>query len=117
MYLNAVATIALMFVTAGCSRPRPSLSSDEIKSCIAKGGYASRGGFGEPFCQFHYADGGKACSGKTDCEGDCIYQLGNGNPEVKPGTPVKGECASERSMFGCYGLVENGRTQGGGCTD
>lgn len=115
--------IGLLIVLVGfigsCSAPPKRLGSNEIKLCRAQGGYESRAPFGNPFCQFHYSDAGKACSGKIDCEGRCLFQFGSGRPkEPKVGDGVAGTCEAAHSTFGCYGTVEGGKlATDEGCTD
>src|SRR4051794_21921333 len=108
---SLAACILMLFVVVSCTDPRrPKLSASEARECKARGGYQSRGGFGEPFCQFRYSDGGKACTGKADCQGSCVSdmpadaRLGT----IPAGTAVAGRCAAEQSQFGCLALVEDG---------
>lgn len=117
------ATALLMLAILGigsCSRPLKRLNASESRSCVLQGGYESRGPFGYPFCQFRYSDGGKICSGKSDCRGQCILEIA-GPPgfDPEPGAPALGVCEAERSTFGCYAKVEDGKVspEGGVCVD
>lgn len=109
-----------IFGMGSCSRPLARLNKSDTRSCVAQGGYESGGPFGSPFCQFRYSDGGKLCSGKSDCEGQCIVAIG-GQPgsDPKPGAPAHGACEAERSTFGCYAKVEDGKVslEGSVCVD
>lgn len=119
---DRVALISLLIVSVvclgSCSTPPKRLTSAEAKICRAQGGYESRAPFGSPFCQFRYSDAGKACSGKTDCQGRCLYYFDGQSKEAKVGNSVAGACEAERSTFGCYGTVEGGKlATDEGCTD
>lgn len=110
-----------MAVVAGiavgsCVHPPRKMSRSDAKACTAQGGYESRSPFGFPFCQFRYSDGGKQCSGKSDCEGRCLHSVDGGpkDPVPKPGDPAKGLCEAEKSSFGCYAVVEDGKIAGEG---
>jgi hypothetical protein len=111
----------MLTAVASCTETqRPDPSTAEVRGCIAQGGYQSRGPFGEQFCQFRYSDGGKNCTGKADCQGECLSFAPDDMPlgTIPAGTLVAGHCAAERSVFGCYGLVEHGKlVDGYGCFD
>lgn len=110
--------IVAVVYAGSCSAPPKRLSSTEAKVCRAQGGYESRAPFGSPFCQFRYSDAGKSCSGKTDCQGRCLFYFDGQSHEPKVGDSVAGTCEAERSSFGCYGTVEAGKlATDEGCTD
>jgi hypothetical protein len=117
---GTVLLCAAAIFAASCSTPAKRMVASERHACIAKGGYESRGPFGHPFCQFSYADGGKACSGKSDCEGKCLLSA-DGPPGInpKPGNRAQGLCEAERATFGCYAEIDNGKVsaQGAICWD
>ena len=104
--------------SASCSTPPKRLATAEARTCRAQGGYESRSPFGSPFCQFSYIDGGKTCSAKADCQGRCQIDLDGRPTQPKPGDAVAGKCQAERSTFGCYASVEEGKLVGDGtCVD
>lgn len=88
---------------------RPTLSKEEASSCVGQGGRESRAPFGTPICQILYRDAGKTCSGKADCQGQCLSDAPERANSVRIGTPVAGKCEAETSTFGCYGKVEDGK--------
>jgi hypothetical protein len=112
--LGFAACLIAAALSGSCATHRsPRLSDSEAAACKAKGGYESKGGFGEPFCQFRYSDGGKVCTGKADCQGSCLT-----DDQAPAGTPVVGHCTAEQSVFGCYGDVEAGKAVDDfGCAD
>lgn len=116
-----IALLSIVAIAVGsCSSPPKRLNTSERRSCIAQGGYESRGPFGSPFCQFRYPDGGKVCSGKSDCEGKCLLSVdGPPGSDPRPEEPARGLCEAERSTFGCYAVVEGGKVspEGAICVD
>ena len=104
---------ALLLTSSSCTEPRhlSRLTAVESGQCKADGGSESRGGFGEPICQFRYADAGKTCSGKEDYQGLCVSRPPDGAPMPTniAGTLAQGHCAAEKSPFGCYAEVEGGK--------
>lgn len=114
---SAIIVLSAGLLCGSCSPPRKRLNISERKVCLARGGYESTAPFGAPFCQQKYADGGKVCSGKSDCQGQCIAYEDNSGPELKFGQTIIGYCEAEHSTFGCYANVEGGRSQGVVCVD
>ncbi len=110
--------IASAACVGSCSAPPKRLASTEAKVCLAQGGYESRAPFASPFCQFRYSDAGKTCSGKADCQGRCLHYFDGNSDEPKVGNSSVGQCEAERSTFGCYGTVEEGKlATDEGCID
>lgn len=94
------------------------LSETDIRACVAEGGYEDWGGFGEVFCQFRYSDGGKICSGKRDCQGRCLVELGGSGLQSKVGDHALGQCQAVLQTFGCSQTVEGGKiVADNGCDD
>ncbi|HEY1606521.1 MAG TPA: hypothetical protein VGF77_13090 [Allosphingosinicella sp.] len=118
-WLSITCAAALLALVGGCDlHRRPTLSKNEQQLCISRGGHESRGGFGEPICQVHFADAGKVCTGKADCQGQCLSDAPDNSQNVPVGTPVVGHCAAESNTFGCYAPVENGKlAEEYGCVD
>lgn len=108
-----------MIAIGSCAPSQPRLSASETRLCREQGGYLSRAPFGGAFCQFRYPDGGKACSDKRDCEGRCLHLGGDSGPALAPLSPATGTCEAERSTFGCYAEVLDGKISAEGtiCVD
>lgn len=121
--LRGRVTISLLIagLTGSCAQPRPRLTGNERQSCVAQGGYESRGPFGSPFCQFNYSDAGKVCSAKADCQGKCLLPVSGppNSPVPQPGERAQGMCEATRSTFGCYAEIDNGAvtSEGSICVD
>lgn len=111
--LLATAALTLSLLTACApTAPAPALEATEA-SCTARGGVIQRGGKLQlPTCVTPYADAGKACTDKAQCQGSCILE---GN--LEPQTSVTGQCQKTSVQFGCYARVENGQTTGAICVD
>lgn len=107
--LMLVAAISVATLSSCDLHRRPTLSKEEASSCAGQGGRESRAPFGMPICQISYRDAGKTCSGKADCQGQCLSDAPEQAHSVRIGTPVAGKCAAETSTFGCYGKVEDGK--------
>jgi hypothetical protein len=111
--------LAALMLTS-CAQPAKTLSKAERKACVAEGGYESRSAFGYPICQADFADAGRTCSDKSDCQGRCLVMLdGPPGPLPQPGDPAKGVCQPRSYTPGCYAEVEQGKVAKGGgyCVD
>jgi hypothetical protein len=111
--VKLVLLIALGLISSSADA-RQRLSKSEARECHAKGGRESTTPFGHAFCQIDYPDGGKTCRGKADCQGQCLAEIPNNYLVIPVGAPVAGQCAISRSVFGCHGVVENGKLAGDG---
>ncbi len=110
--LRILAAIAL----TSCVNDRPvekPARTEPAKECARQGGKWSTGPWGETFCAFLYSDGGKACSGKSDCKGRCLIGAGPDWRSIAPGTRVTGQCAAANVSFGCNAEVEGGKVATG----
>ncbi len=107
--LTLVAVTGVMLLSGCDLHRRPTLSKEEVNVCLGRGGRESRAPFGSPICQVPYGDAGKACSGKTDCLGQCLSNAPEHAGSISIGTSVAGKCEAESSTFGCYGRVEGGK--------
>lgn len=77
----------------------------ERELCLAAGGsVVPSGKLQWENCVIPFADAGKACSGETDCIGECRYE----GEEVPPGRAVSGTCQATDAKFGCRTVVEGG---------
>lgn len=63
-------------------------------------------------CVKPFADAGKACRSKSDCEGKCLA-----TDDAMPDADVTGACQADDSPFGCYAEVEGGKIQTAICVD
>jgi hypothetical protein len=87
---------------------------DDDQSCQAKGGTLRRICLmGTMSCVLKYADGGKSCTGKAQCLGQCRFE---GAPPP-PAASVVGVCQRTTDPCGCFAIVEGGRVQGMLCVD
>jgi putative hemolysin len=92
--------------------PAPSANA-MAAACAAKGGAIQPVGKAQiPVCVTPYADAGKACTDKSQCQGACVLE---GN--LEPQGPVTGACQKTDRQFGCYAKVVNGKTTGAICVD
>jgi hypothetical protein len=94
----------------------PGVDPAQVAQCNAKGGRLMQAGMlGNFMCVIRYADAGKACSGKSDCQGRCYVDRKQGMIEMN--RPSKGVCAADNVPFGCFQTVENGLAQPALCVD
>jgi hypothetical protein len=116
--MRALRTLALQSLAAvaltSCANDRPvekpvRTEPATAEECARQGGKWSTGPWGETFCAFLYSDGGKACSGKSDCKGRCLIEAGADLRSRPPGTRVTGQCAPSSVSFGCNAEVEGGK--------
>ena len=113
--LLATASLALSLLAAcapAASGPAPTAQSADA-SCAARGGTMQPvGRMQRPTCVVPYADAGKTCSDKADCQGACIAE---GNLEAQGATT--GQCQKANVQFGCYAKIVNGKATGAICVD
>ena len=84
------------------------------QACEAKGGsYRRVCLMGVWSCVMPYKDAGKACTDGDQCEGRQCRLEGS----AKPGDSVTGACVRSSDPCGCFGLVEDGKSQGVLCVD
>ena len=111
----ATASLALSLLAAcapAAQAPAPAAQSADA-SCAARGGSMQPvGRLQRPTCVVPYADAGKACSDKADCQGACIAE---GNSESQGA--VNGQCQKTNVQFGCYAKIVNGKATGTICVD
>jgi hypothetical protein len=94
-------------------RERSRAEIDEA-ACVSAGGEVRQEGMlGLYRCVTPFADAGKPCKGKADCEGQCRLE---GDPPTD-GSEATGVCQRDDSPFGCYSEVEDGKVTGGVCVD
>ncbi len=90
-----------------------SLAEIDKDACAAAGGDVRQEGMlGMYRCVKPFADAGKACRSKSDCEGKCLA-----TDDAMPDAEIVGACQAEDSPFGCYAEVENGKITNAICVD
>ncbi|MFZ5618169.1 MAG: hypothetical protein ACOZAA_12715 [Pseudomonadota bacterium] len=90
-----------------------SLAAIDRAACEGAGGEVRQEGMlGMWRCVKPYADAGKACRGKADCEGKCLA-----TDDATPDDEIVGACQANDSPFGCYAEVEGGKIQSAICVD
>jgi hypothetical protein len=94
-------------------RERSRAEIDEAACESAGGEVRQEGMLGLYRCVTPFADAGKPCKGKADCEGQCRLE---GDPPTD-GSEATGVCQRDDSPFGCYSEVEDGKVTGGVCVD
>jgi len=111
----AVASLALSLMAAcapTASGPTQTAQSQEA-ACAARGGAMQPVGRMQRLtCVVPYADAGKTCSDKADCQGACIA---DGNAESQAATA--GQCQKTNVQFGCYAKIVAGKSTGTICVD
>lgn len=113
--LLATAGLALSLMAAcapAAPAPAPAAQSADA-SCAARGGTMRPvGRLQRQTCVVPYADAGKTCSDKADCQGACIAE---GNLEAQGATT--GQCQKTNVQFGCYAKIVGGKSTGAICID
>nr|WP_295107539.1 hypothetical protein [uncultured Caulobacter sp.] len=110
--LTAVAAL-LLAACAPTAQPAAPSADNLVARCSAKGGSVQPVGKAQiPTCVIPYADAGKVCTDKAQCEGACILE---GNIETTG--EVAGQCQKTNRQFGCYAKVVNGKSTGAICVD
>ena len=123
--LAIVCLIGLAASACGHSRPDPvalppGVQSADPKQCKARSGRLVQTIMpGFKVCAIPYADGGKACTDGSQCEGACLVT--QGDPEWanarRLGQAVAGHCQAEEPFLGCFATVEQGRSTQAICVD
>ena len=115
MRILALTAVAALLLGACAPNAQPATPSAEnlASACSAKGGSIQPVGKAQiPTCVIPYADAGKVCTDKSECEGACILE---GNIETTGA--VAGTCQKTNRQFGCYAKVVNGKSTGAICVD
>lgn len=91
------------------------MTADQRAACTKSGATVERRGMAQTeLCVTPYADAGKTCTDGDQCTGRCIAE---GQVGSAPGETVTGICQRDDQLFGCYGIVEDGRIEAGLCVD
>lgn len=67
-----------------------------------------------PACVIAYADAGRPCRNRSDCEGRCLLK---GDAPTDPAAPVIGRCQATSDPCGCRTEVDGGKVAGSICVD
>jgi hypothetical protein len=87
------------------------LSAADRAACTSAGGTVERRGrLQAEACVHRFADAGKACTDKADCQGKCI---GTGNDPAA----TAGQCQADDRLFGCYSEIKGGKAVNTLCVD
>jgi putative hemolysin len=95
-------------------RPAPDtpLSAEQ---CAARGGTMKPVGRMQTLrCAIPYADAGRTCDDKSDCEGQCLADNAVAEP---PAGRVTGKCQADNLLFGCLSAIDGGRVTSTICVD
>lgn len=118
MRILAFTAVAALLLAACAPTGTPSAANPPsaetlANACSAKGGTIQPVGKAQiPTCVVPYADAGKACTDKSQCEGHCVLE---GN--LEPQGEVTGACQKTNRQFGCYARVVNGKATAAICVD
>ena len=115
MRILALTALAALLLTGCAPTAEPAAPTAETlaSACSAKGGAIQPVGKAQiPTCVVPYADAGKACTDKSQCEGACVLE---GN--LEPQGSVTGACQKTNRQFGCYARVVNGKATAAICVD
>jgi len=90
--------------------------STGLTNCAARGGVIDTvGRMQRQVCRVPFADAGKTCRNKSDCQGRCIYDREEGGGE--PTGAVTGQCQRYATQFGCFSEVDGGKIKSTICVD
>lgn len=85
----------------------------EVRECAARGGTMQPVCMaGQLTCVVRYRDGGKRCSDKRDCIGECLY-----DGTVPAPTNAVGSCQRTSDPCGCKAPIHQGSVQSALCVD
>jgi putative hemolysin len=88
------------------------MSAADRAACEQSGGTVQRRGrIGMEQCVHRFADAGKTCTDKAQCEGKCVASA------VSPDTPAVGQCQADDKLYGCYAEVRDGKAPAAICVD
>jgi putative hemolysin len=106
-------TLSLLAACAPASPGPTQTAQSEAATCATRGGSMQPvGRMQRPTCVVPFADAGKTCSDKADCQGACIA---DGNAESQAATT--GQCQKTNVQFGCYAKIVGGKSTGTICVD
>lgn len=92
-----------------------SLAAIDKEACAVKNGEVRQEGLlGTWRCVVPYADAGKACRDKADCEGKCLL---GAESDAVTGADATGVCQANDSPFGCYAEIVDGKVAAALCVD
>ena len=91
-------------------------ASAALGGCAGRGGVPTDGPFKERYCRVAFADGGKRCTDKSQCQGACIVLGGGAKSAAHPG-PIVGVCETANVQYGCFSILEQGAAVQTACVD
>lgn len=118
--------LVVVLFTTGCGdKPNAAdtatAENDESRACAEQGGDWRRVCLAQRYqCVNPHSDAGKACSDSSECEGECLVELGSAcneageckDPEVpEPGAQLTGVCQRDDDPCGSFVFVREGRAQ------
>ena len=116
--LKSLIVAALAAVMVSCAPTPPPITPStgpDVAACAAKGGTVRPiCRMQRPACVITYADAGKTCSDKADCQGRCLYR---GEPPADDAAAVTGQCQATSDPCGCFTTVVKGQVGPGMCVD
>ncbi len=118
--LFALLAAALALGLGGCQQDLKmgdsgGIPSRDMRDCAVSGGTVEvRGKLHTPVCVHPYADAGKSCTGKKDCQGRCIA-TGDRAALPRLGQSADGHCQPDNKLFGCYAEVDGGKAKAAVC--
>ena len=97
----------------------PTVASERHPTPAERRACAARGGTIQPVCMagelecvIRYRDGGKRCSDKRDCAGECLYE----GPDPAP-PRATGSCQRTSDPCGCKSVIHHGHAEPALCAD
>ena len=108
IHLVVAAALAWSPISPEAANPGP-----DPTICAATGGKVVPVCMGQwPMCVIPYADAGKSCTDKSQCEGECRYE---GAAPAKGA--VVGACQRDNYPCGCRQTIVDGHIVSGFCAD
>lgn len=98
----------------GQFKPDDPGEKEKEKECVDNNGIWMKGPFGkEFFCNNTFSDGGKVCKDSSDClSQQCLSSVTKDN-----GLSIVGVCSDRVTVYGCHGLVKEGKLTSYACID
>ena len=116
----------LLLAVGSCASPefikrKEAARPETAASCAAKGQALDNFGmFGIPSCVTKYADASKVCRNRSECQGDCLVELGSAEAttrDYRVGAEADGQCARQLPLDGCLAAIDGGKVTHAECVD
>ena len=116
---HLIAICLIMCVGAASAPALAGHAKNQVVECAKAGGFMERRGMqNNKVCVVRYRDANKLCSDKSDCEGDCLIDLGReDHTEAELAQAVKGRCQADDQLLGCYAEIAKGKVVSRICAD